>query len=148
MAAKLETKIAAGALVTFVVVGTVCLLSYQSVHEARVTSRMVAHTYQVLTQLHAAVGDLTDAEAGTRGYLLSGESSYLGRQTENFREGRAAMQELTALTREDTVQQGRIASLRQKSTTKSPFSKRRRGSGSPALKKRRVRFSRPDAASR
>ncbi len=121
MTPKLETKIAAGVLLSLLVVGTVCVLSYQSVHEARATSRLVAHTYQVLTQLDAAVGNLTDAEAGTRGYLLTGEESYLERQGKNFMDGRAALQDLGRLTRDDASQQARIASLTGKFDHKVAF---------------------------
>ena len=121
MSEKLETKIAAVALLSFIVVGAVCALSYRSVHEARATSRMVAHTYEVLTELNAAVGNLTDAEAGTRGYLLTGDNSYLGRQTKNFVKSRAALRELAGSTRDDAAQQARLASLRQKFDDKIAF---------------------------
>ena len=121
MTEKLETKIAAVALVSFIVVGAVCALSYRSVHEARATSRMVAHTYEVLTELNAAVGNLTDAEAGTRGYLLTGDNSYLERQTKNFVKSRAALRELAGSTRDDAAQQARLASLRQKFEDKIAF---------------------------
>ena len=49
MGGKLETKVAVGGLLTFLVVAIVCVISYQTVREANATSRTVARTYQVLT---------------------------------------------------------------------------------------------------
>jgi signal transduction histidine kinase/CHASE3 domain sensor protein len=137
MRAKLETKIAAGALLTVLVIGAVCVLSYQRVREANETSRMVAHTYEALTQLNAAVGTLTDAEAGVRGYLLTGQTSYLGRQERNFIVAHASLQYLAALIHDNPVQQTRLASLRQKFDEKIAFLKeaielRRSGGVEPA----------------
>ncbi len=121
MAAKLETKIAIGALLTALVIAAVCVLSYWSVREADETSRLVAHTYEVLTQLEAALGNLTEAEAGTRGYLLTGENSYLETQEENFANARGALDGLAGFIRGNAVQEARLASLRQKFEQKIAF---------------------------
>ncbi len=123
MRAKLETKIAAAALLTLLVIGAVCLLSYQRVRQANETARMVAHTYEALTQLNAALAALTDAEAGVRGYLLTGESSYLERQEKNFIDSSASLQNVATLTHDNPAQQTRVASLKQKFDQKIAFLK-------------------------
>lgn len=121
MPARLETKIAAGAIFTFAIFGIACFLSYQSVRDANETARTVAHTYQILSQLNSALAHLTDAEAGTRGYLLTGDSAYLERQKENFISSDAALRELTSLTEGNSGQQRRVAFLRQKFAEKVAF---------------------------
>ena len=65
---------------------------------------------------------LSDAEAGTRGYL-TGELSYIERQAANFTGCNSALDQLTALIREDPIQEKRAVLLRQKFADKIAFLK-------------------------
>ncbi|MDO6435363.1 response regulator [Flavitalea sp. BT771] len=51
--------------------------SYSSIQNLLRSSRLVDHTDSVLTRLESVLSILKDAEAGQRGYLLTGDSTYL-----------------------------------------------------------------------
>jgi len=71
------TKIALGfglAIVIFVIVGG---LSYQSATHQAEEARWVAHTHEVQATLMELLTNLTDAETGQRGFIITGERSYL-----------------------------------------------------------------------
>jgi methyl-accepting chemotaxis protein len=71
------TKIGVGfglALVVFVVVGAV---SYRSTTQLIEASDLRKHTYDVLTQLDEMFSRVKDVIAGQRGYMLTGDDSYL-----------------------------------------------------------------------
>jgi len=105
------TKIATGfglALVIFVIVGVV---SYRG------TTRLIEaydwrkHTYAVLAQLEGTLSFLKDAETGQRGYVITGEESYLepyqtalGKIDEN-------VQAVRKLTEDNPSQQRRLDAL-------------------------------------
>ena len=40
-------------------------------------SQRVAHTHEVIAGLERILGDLTDAETGQRGYIVTGDETYL-----------------------------------------------------------------------
>jgi CHASE3 domain sensor protein len=59
---------------------TLLLVAGISYHNANLlidTEHWVAHTHQVRTEFADLLSDLKDAETGQRGYLLTGEDSYL-----------------------------------------------------------------------
>ena len=41
------------------------------------TQRWVSHTYEVLGELHATLSLIQDVETATRGYVVTGQESYL-----------------------------------------------------------------------
>jgi methyl-accepting chemotaxis protein len=71
------TKIGAGfgvALAIFVIVG---IVSYRNVEQQTEDAQWVAHTHEVLETLTKVMSALQDAETGQRGYVITGEESYL-----------------------------------------------------------------------
>lgn len=80
--------------------------------QARRTSDLVSHAIEIRERAERFLGRLRDAETGQRGYLLTGQASYL----EPFTEGRAAagpeLDILTALVDADPVQKAQMARLR------------------------------------
>ena len=71
----------------------------------------VNHTYQVLMELDALFLDLTRAETGQRGFLITGNEQYLEPYTaavQTIQQHRAALQALTA---DNARQQARLAGL-------------------------------------
>src|SRR6185503_16836217 len=71
------TKIGVGfglALLVFVIVATV---SYRSTTQLIAASDLRKHTYDVLAILHETFSALQDMQIGQRGYILTGEESYL-----------------------------------------------------------------------
>ena len=52
-------------------------LSLHNIREVAVSVQWVSHTNEVLARLETVLSTLKDAETGERGYLLTGEASYL-----------------------------------------------------------------------
>jgi PAS domain S-box-containing protein len=52
-------------------------LALHNIREVSVSLQWVSHTNEVLTRLEAVLSTLKDAETGQRGYLLTGEATYL-----------------------------------------------------------------------
>jgi methyl-accepting chemotaxis protein len=71
------TKLGAGfgfVLVIFVLVG---VLSYRSAQEQVREAEWVAHTHNVLTGLTVLLSHMQDAETGQRGFVITGDDTYL-----------------------------------------------------------------------
>ena len=71
------TKIGAGfgiALAIFVVVG---IVSYRNVEQQAEDAAWVAHTHEVISTLTKVLSAMQDAETGQRGFLITGDESYL-----------------------------------------------------------------------
>jgi CheY-like chemotaxis protein/CHASE3 domain sensor protein len=83
----LPAKSLAGFLLAVVAVIIVALLGYQSLQSTVSSSQSLAKTVEVLAELDGLLSTLKDAETGQRGYLLTGEDSYL----EPYTDAKAAM---------------------------------------------------------
>jgi CHASE3 domain sensor protein len=74
-----------GTLIAFIIavlaIILVAALSYGALESSLESSRRVAHTLQVVEQFQALLSTLQDAETGQRGYLLTGNETYLGPYT-------------------------------------------------------------------
>jgi len=83
----LPSKTLFGFLLAVGAVVIIALLSYQSLQATAASSRTLAQTIEVLGQLNTLLSTLKDAETGQRGYLLTGNESYL----EPYSNAKAAM---------------------------------------------------------
>ena len=52
-------------------------VAYRAVETLTQSQFWVAHTWQVINAVERVLGSLKDAETGTRGYLLTGDDTYL-----------------------------------------------------------------------
>ena len=66
----------------------VAVIAYRLALNERDQQNWVIHTYEVMNEARAALSSLQDAETGQRGYLLTGDQSYL----EPYRNGRVAFE--------------------------------------------------------
>jgi CheY-like chemotaxis protein/signal transduction histidine kinase/CHASE3 domain sensor protein len=66
-----------GFLLAVLAVVLIALLSYQSLQATTNTARNLAQSLEVLRRLQSLFSTLKDAETGQRGFLLTGEESYL-----------------------------------------------------------------------
>jgi len=92
---KLIGGVSAAAALLLFVAG----LSYWRLARNAEDREWVVHTYQVMGQLDGILQGMTDAETGERGYILTGDDSYLApyrRGLSEVRETRAAVRKLTA----------------------------------------------------
>ena len=101
------TLMAASALFLMIV----ALLVWFDFENSREAEALVEHTYQVLNSCELLFSTIQDADSRQRGYLLTGEQQYLDRYRELVSAEPAAMQQLRNLTRDNGVQQKRVADL-------------------------------------
>jgi methyl-accepting chemotaxis protein len=105
------TKIGVGfgiALAIFVIVGAV---AYRSVIEQTEAADWVAHTREVQTVLADLLTNLQDAEAGQRGYVITGVDSYLAPYTDGTARAEDNRKHIAQLVADNPRQQARAESL-------------------------------------
>jgi CheY-like chemotaxis protein len=66
-----------GFVVAVAAVAFIALLTYRSLETRSMAAKRVTHTLQVMDQLETILSLTKDAETGQRGYLLTGEDTYL-----------------------------------------------------------------------
>ena len=120
------------AVAIIVVVGAAALRSTEATVDS---ARWVAHTLQVRAELEAGFADLIEAETGVRGYVITGDTSYLApyHSAKTTLSGRLAG--LRALTADNPAQQRRLDSLETLVTTRLErfqWTIERRRTGGPA----------------
>ena len=111
MGLSLERRIQIGfgiAVAIIVAVGAAALRST----EATVSSaRWVAHTLQVRAELEAGFADLIEAETGVRGYVITGDTTYLAPYHSARTTLHSRLAGLRDLTADNPAQQRRLDSL-------------------------------------
>jgi signal transduction histidine kinase/CheY-like chemotaxis protein/CHASE3 domain sensor protein len=78
----LPLKTLIGFLLAVLAVAIITLLSYQSLQTATTTAANLTQTIELLGRLGGLLSTLKDAETGQRGFLLTGEESYLAPYTD------------------------------------------------------------------
>src|SRR5258708_36931036 len=101
--------IAACALMILLGIG---VLSYWSTVRDEADRGWVTHTHLVLEKLQAVLIDITQAETGQRGYILTGEEKNLGPYQAGLDQVHRDMEEVGKLTADNDTQQAAIKSLR------------------------------------
>jgi methyl-accepting chemotaxis protein len=96
------------ALGVLVVIGG---LSYSSTNRLLYNNAWVEHTHDVLTALTMLVTRLTEAEAGERGFLLTGQDAYLEPYNYALERIKVRMEELRTMTADNPVQQKSLKEL-------------------------------------
>ena len=86
--------------------------SYRNTVRFSEASEWREHTYDVLRNIDAIVAGLVDAETGQRGYLLTGQESYLEPYRAAMQNVGLTMQNLSSLTSDNPNQQKRIHILK------------------------------------
>jgi len=115
---KLDFKLAVAfglGLLLIVVVGISSLLGIQRAAES---SRMVAHTQEVLASLEHVLSLIKDAETSQRGFILTGEERYLEPFDAAAGEVGKATATLALLTKDNPAQQQSIRQFVQLSQEK------------------------------
>jgi CHASE3 domain sensor protein len=73
----LGRKIGAGFALSFVLLALIGVVAYRTVNALTATSYKVAHSHEVLEHFADLVGLLKDAETGQRGYVITGDETFL-----------------------------------------------------------------------
>ncbi len=98
-------KLVAGFGAALVILVCVGVLSYRRTLQEDEDGRWVAHTHLVLEKLDAVLTDLIDGETGQRGYIITGEESYLQPYRSALSYVRQDVKELRQLTVDNPNQQ-------------------------------------------
>jgi methyl-accepting chemotaxis protein len=105
------TKIGMGyglALMILIIIGVV---SYRSTAGLIETANLVEHTHRVLRGLEDLLSVMKDAETGQRGFIITGEESYLEPYQSAIRLIDQKVKEIRALTADNAQQQRRLDTL-------------------------------------
>ena len=86
-------------------------LALHNIREVAVSLQWVSHTNEVLARLEAVLSTLKDAETGQRGYLLTGEASYLEPYREAVDRLPGQIAGLRQLTLDNPAQTARVLRL-------------------------------------
>jgi signal transduction histidine kinase len=106
-----KSKLISGVLSAAAVLFFVAALSYRSVVRNADDRQWVVHTYQVIGQLDEILQGMTDAETAERGYILTGEDSYLGPYQLGLREVQESIAQVRKLTADNVKQQHSLDAL-------------------------------------
>jgi signal transduction histidine kinase len=87
------------------------LVSYRMTLRLIENERWVTHTHEVLNELEGTLSALKDAETGERGYIITGDESYLAPYKTGIVEVQQHLDSLRSLTADNARQQRRIAEL-------------------------------------
>ncbi|MET4076036.1 ATP-binding protein [Hymenobacter sp. UYCo722] len=109
---KSNTKIVVGFALAVGVLLLTAAASFWSIRGLSVQTTRVEHSYQVMQEVETITAVLKDAQAGTRGYLLTGDTVYLRPYSMASGQLPAALERVIALTVDNAVQQVRLDSLR------------------------------------
>jgi PAS domain S-box-containing protein len=105
------------ALVVLLIVASAILSAY-NVQRLRQDSQQVDHTHQVIATLEAVIEAVRDAESGQRGYIITGNSSYLDPYRGTAVVTEDLIQRIATLSADNPKQLARIPVLRERTKTR------------------------------
>ncbi|HEY5022207.1 MAG TPA: CHASE3 domain-containing protein, partial [Gemmatimonadaceae bacterium] len=101
-------KISVGFALSFALLAVTGAIAYRSINVLSRTSYSVAHTYVVLERVAGVLSLLKDAETGQRGYIITGNESFLEPYQAAGTAIATTVDELRELTSDNPAQQKRI----------------------------------------
>ena len=104
----LGNKIAVGFALSFVLLAAIGAVAYRSIHTLSRTSDSVAHSHSVLEHVARVLSLLQDAETGGRGYVITGDETFLEPYQAADTQIAKAVNDLRELTSDNPAQQKRI----------------------------------------
>lgn len=105
-------RLAVGFALAALTLLVVAVSGYQSIEHLIQTDRWVTHTASVREGLARTLSTLTDAETGSRGYVISGRPEFLEPYTRSIGEVDRLYSEVKTLTADNPLQQKRLSALR------------------------------------
>jgi CheY-like chemotaxis protein/signal transduction histidine kinase/CHASE3 domain sensor protein len=88
------------------------VISYLNTRTLTLDAQQITHSHNVLTALDDVLSLAKDAETGQRGYLITGDETYLEPHTAAVARINERLNDIERLTRDNAAQQDRIPSLR------------------------------------
>jgi len=105
------TRIGVGFGIVLLIFTIVGAIAYRSVTQQNEAANWVAHTQEVQNQLSRLLSNLQDAETGQRGYVITGEDSYLAPYKEGSAQAQDNRRHLAELIRDNPRQVARAEAL-------------------------------------
>ncbi len=101
-------KVGAGFAVTAIALAVIAVTGYRSARSLIANDELVAHTHQVRRQIADVLTQTINAETGQRGYVITGQDSFLAPYTTGTAAVKATADELRRLTSDNPNQQARL----------------------------------------
>ena len=115
---SIQTKIWSGFSLSALALCLVVLFGYQATQYAIEKSSWVDHTYEVVSLIDTTITHFNDAETGQRGYLLTGNPSYLEPYVSGTANISSTLSQAKNLTVDNPRQQQRVAQIERLSSAK------------------------------
>lgn len=106
-----ERRVSLGFLIAFAFLGVVGVVCYLSVVRLTETSRLVAHSQLVISNIDALVSTTFEAETAQRGYLITGEEPFAAQYTRAAGRVDGLVQQLRDALQANPAQLERVAPL-------------------------------------
>src|SRR5580704_6483642 len=104
-------RLVAGFGIAAMTLVVIAFVSYRNANRLIENDGWVAHTYQVRTELADLLSELKDAETGQRGYLITGEDSYLAPYQAALPAIKGTLEDLRKLSSDNPDQQRRLTAI-------------------------------------
>jgi CHASE3 domain sensor protein len=104
-------KLAVGFSIALLLLVAIGVVSYRGLDSLANTSYLVTRTHSVVEHIERVSSLLKDAETGQRGYVITGDESFLAPHTEAVGELPKVLRDLRGLTHDTPAQQKRIDEL-------------------------------------
>jgi methyl-accepting chemotaxis protein len=109
---KVGSKIGLGFALALVILLAIGVVSFRAISELKQAAGWVNHAHVVRAKLADLLQAMTDAETGIRGYIITGDKSYLAPFTAGSTAVPQCIEDLRHLTSGDSNQQGRLDKLK------------------------------------
>ncbi len=133
---KIGTKLTIAFVLGLLIIGALGVQSYRAIQQLTESNGWVIHTHEVMEKLERVELTLTDAESGARGFVLTGDDTYLKPYNAATAEIEKDIAAVTVLTQDNPEQQKSLQQLEELSREKLEILqgaiKRRRDEGPEA----------------
>jgi methyl-accepting chemotaxis protein len=109
----IQAKLAVGFALGPIILAIVGWIAYTNTLSLNESTALREHGYRVLQQAEVVAKNLVDAETGQRGYILTGQETYLEPYNTALRQIDTTTARLVELTVDNPRQQARLATLKQ-----------------------------------
>ena len=110
--ASRDRKITLGFLVAFALLSTIPMFVFENRGRLLDDSHWVTHTQEVITALESTMQAVSDAESGSRGFVITGRDEYLEHYSSATDNVRSRLASLWTLTADNGSQQQRLEKLK------------------------------------
>jgi CheY-like chemotaxis protein/signal transduction histidine kinase/CHASE3 domain sensor protein len=112
MKLSLDKKILAGFIVSAIILIAVAIYSFSNSEKFAESATWVSHTQEVRYEFQKILADVVDAEAGERGYIITGNESYLKPYNYTKANLLAELDRVRELVRDNQIQQKNVDTIK------------------------------------